>query len=112
MLTLAEHDDVVEALATNAAESQKAFIRGVRTAVRNTRMTAPFAARSNSTPNLSSLSRMRNGGPSPNGVAFRSCRATYVVLGLRVTPACMTVRGPVQDLCVPDSALRTPRRRT
>jgi len=37
---------------------------------------------------------MMNRGPMANGVALRSCWATQVVLGLRVTPTCTTFREP------------------
>ena len=47
-------------------------------------MPARFAARAKSTPNLSSLSRMRNRGPSPNGVAFKD-GALYVAENSRIS---------------------------
>jgi hypothetical protein len=82
-VALAQHDDVIEALAARRTDddcrvggrahtaeerSQVAFRSGVRTAVLMTRVPTALAARSKSLPNLSSRSRIRNRGPSPNGV--------------------------------------------
>ena len=81
----AEDENVVEALAPHRAEEAltSRVDRGERTGHLMTRMPAPRAARSKSPPNLLSRSRMMNWGPSPKGVAFRSCCATQVGLGER-----------------------------
>ncbi len=50
-----------------------------------TSMPVPSATASNALPNLSSLSRMRYFGPSPHGVASRSCCVTQASVGQRVT---------------------------
>jgi hypothetical protein len=54
----------------------------------------PAATRSKEEPYLRSLSRIRNRGPSPNGVASRSCCATHRSVGFLVTPKCTTRREP------------------
>lgn len=95
-VSLAEHENMVEAFPAYAAE--KALAPGVRprarTGVLRTLAPMPRAARSNSGPYLSSRSRMMNRGPIPNGVALRICRATQAELGSRVTAMYTTRRDP------------------
>src|SRR4051812_12227960 len=48
-------------------------------------------------PYLPSLSRMRNLGAFPKGVASRSCWVTQASVGWRVTPTCTTRRRAKRD---------------
>ena len=52
----------------------------------------PAATASNMQPNLLSLSRIRNRGPSSNGIASRSCFAAHWSVGCRVTLKWTTAR--------------------
>src|SRR6266851_1525761 len=57
--------------------SHTEFIRGASTAVFTTRSPAPLATRSKTAPYLSSRSLIKNLGPSPKGLALRSCWAVH-----------------------------------
>ncbi len=74
--------------------SHRAFALGARNGVRRIFVPAAFATASNALPNLSSLSRMRNRGPCPHGVAFLSCCAVQTCEGDRVPETWTTLREP------------------
>ncbi len=74
--------------------SQIAFARGARIGVRSTSMPLPVATAAKCPPYFASLSRIRNLGASPNGVASRSCWAAHASVGDRMTPTCTLRREP------------------
>jgi hypothetical protein len=70
---LAEDEDMVETLAPDAAEEPLAGRVLARCSVRSSAMPLAAATRAKAGPYLRSLSRIRNRGHAPNGVASRSC---------------------------------------
>ena len=73
---------------------QIAFRFGDFGGIVTTSMSALAATAEKWVPNSSSLSRIKNRGTAPYGVASRSCWATHASLGKRVTLACATSRLP------------------
>lgn len=94
IVPIVEHQDVVEAFATQGTEKAFADSVHVRRAHRRAviRMPVARASASKAVPNLSSRSRIKNRGAAPKGVALRSCCVTHACGGKRVVAACMTLR--------------------
>ncbi len=83
-LLLVQDQQVIETLTTHAP--QKALTvrvgrRGMKRRLAGPSMPELLATRAKSGPNLLSLSRMRNRGVCPKGVASRNCWATQASVG-------------------------------
>src|SRR2546430_2200742 len=93
-LLLLKDQEVIQAFSPDAA--QEAFTHSISSwgsvGVRRTLMPLVIATRAKCGPNLRSLSRIRYFGPSPYGVASRSCCATHRSVGERVTFTWITLR--------------------
>jgi hypothetical protein len=96
-LTLVQDEEVIETLTTDTPEeprSQLAVARGAWTGVRSSAIWLVAATRANWTPSFLSVSRKKERGLSPHGVASRRCCAIQASVGWRVTPAWTTRREP------------------
>jgi len=88
-------------LPRNRSQTARSFATsafGAPCHVRSISIPVPSAIRANLSPYLLSLSRIRYRGPSPNGVASRSCWATQAPVGFLVTPKCARRREPTSRI--------------